>query len=1333
LRHTVIALVCGLVPTISILPAEAGPPIVSGPVAQATAPDQAAMPTIAGLAPGSKAIDFAPPVMDLVSRQEAAAPQTAFAAGPSQPQLALQAVANPRLFREVFGFAFASSLGDPTIGYPSWNFGLLSTVAYFGVHVTWTGEFSDDSALSTWNSPTGPVPGFIRTAHANGTKVVLTIIMMDSTSGTPNMCSALQRGSVTIQNTVSQVAAKGIDGVNVDYESNNSSCTDPSTGAVQSSQSLFTAFVHNLRAALPSSSYLTVDTYSGSAGFRSGSTYYGFFDISALANYVDAFFVMAYDMEYANGGASPLNCPSFCAGPTAPLTTYLYNDTRASMEYRAVVPGSKVIMGIPYYGRKECVRGYTPTTAPANAVGDTVVADGYLDASTEQGYYANSDYHTNRDARDPTGSTRWDTWTSSTAGCTREMYFDDVTSLGYKYNLVINDGLRGAGIFALNYGGGAPELWSLINLKFGQCSNATISADHSSPQVPATSITFTASAFCAGTAEYRFWIQPPGSAWSILQNYSTSSTVTWNTGANALGTYKFEVDARNVGSSVSYDTTANMPMRVALCVTPALTPDHASPQLPGTAVTFSATVTCQGTPEFRYWLQPPGGSWSVVQNYGPTSTLAWNTSGKPYGTYNVEVDARTQGTQVTYESVQTMPYALTSCITSTLTTDKTSPQPTGTRVLLTGSAACDSTPQYRFMVQPPGGAWSVLRDFDPASTFTWTAGGAAGTYGLEFDAKSTTAPVSSMASSSLTFDLAACNGAAISSAPTSPQVPGATVVVTGSATCTGTPLYRFQMRKPGASWSVVQNYGAVATFNWNTTGLPTGDYGLEVDIRNTGATADYETTANAIFTLAAQACTTPTLTSDLTTPQGTGAPVTFSATTTTCPNPVYRFWVLDPGGPHWSMVQDYSAASTYRWPAAGLPGGYGIEVDVRDVSRPVPYDAVANVTFTLTACTGATLTVNPASPQQPGTSVTLTGAATCPRTSEFRFWVQAPGSRWSIARDFATSSTFIWQTTTPGGTWGLEVDVRDVGVLATYETTASITYGVIAPCTLPSLSPSVASPQLVGTVVSFTGATGGCPTPTYRFWIQPPGGAYTVKQDWGTAATFSWSTTGLASGTYGVEVDVRNQGSAVSYDSARGVFFTLTSPSCSGPTITGSPGTPTGTGTAVTFTGATGGCPAPQFRFWVRPPNGSWSIARDYATAPAYSWPGGSVPGSYAFEVDVRGLGSSTVYDAVARSTYAVVACSAAALTANPASPQTHGTQIVLTASATCLGTPEYRFWIRAPGGSWRIVQDFAPGPTFTWTTTSLAAGTYQLEVDVRNHGAGATYETVMNIPFVLS
>ena len=70
------------------------------------------------------------------------------AVAPSPIRLAPRTVATgaESLKREVFGFALASSLSDPTVGYPTWNFSLLSTVAFFGLHVQDDGTFAADSA-----------------------------------------------------------------------------------------------------------------------------------------------------------------------------------------------------------------------------------------------------------------------------------------------------------------------------------------------------------------------------------------------------------------------------------------------------------------------------------------------------------------------------------------------------------------------------------------------------------------------------------------------------------------------------------------------------------------------------------------------------------------------------------------------------------------------------------------------------------------------------------------------------------------------------------------------------------------------------------------------------------------------------------------------------------------------------------------------------------------------------------------------------------------------------------------------------------------------------------
>ena len=374
---------------------------------------------------------------------------------PAPPQAAVGGGGG--LQREVFGFALASSLSDPTFGYPSWNFSLLSTVAFFGLHVQGDGTFAADSGAGVWNS--SQLTNLLTVAHAHGTKVVLTIILQDFAAGTPNMCAGLSKSAITIANTVAEVKAKGVDGVNVDYEGLNGSCgstTDPSFA-----RHAFTNFVTNLRSALGAAPYLSVDTYASSAADPGG-----FFDIAGLASSADSFFVMAYDLEYANYLRPPLSCSSFCLGPTAPLSGYYYNDSSTAAQYKAAVPASKVILGVPYYGRKACVAGSSPNQYPTGPV----TADSYLDASTElsapgPGFQPGS-YVAHRDANDPAGQERWDTWFNTSFNCTRELYWDDAVSLGRKYDLVNAGGLRGVGLWNLNYGGGAPELWSVLSTKF---------------------------------------------------------------------------------------------------------------------------------------------------------------------------------------------------------------------------------------------------------------------------------------------------------------------------------------------------------------------------------------------------------------------------------------------------------------------------------------------------------------------------------------------------------------------------------------------------------------------------------------------------------------------------------------------------------------------------------------------------------------------------------------------------------------------------------------------------------------------------------------------------
>jgi GH18 family chitinase len=220
-----------------------------------------------------------------------------------------------------------------------------------------------------WNS--SELTGLVSTAHTHGTKVLLTIILQDFGAGTPHMCSGLSHAATTIANTVGEVTAKRVDGVDVDYEGLNGSC---GTGDPSWARHAFTNMVASLRSHLPSGSYLAVDTYASSA-----TDTLGFFDVRGLSPSVDSLFVMAYDLEYSNYARVPVNCSRFCLGPTAPLAGYYYNDWTAASQYVSAVGAAKVILGVPYYGRKACVASATANQYPTGSVG----ADTYLDAIGE--------------------------------------------------------------------------------------------------------------------------------------------------------------------------------------------------------------------------------------------------------------------------------------------------------------------------------------------------------------------------------------------------------------------------------------------------------------------------------------------------------------------------------------------------------------------------------------------------------------------------------------------------------------------------------------------------------------------------------------------------------------------------------------------------------------------------------------------------------------------------------------------------------------------------------------------------------------------------------------
>ncbi len=359
----------------------------------------------------------------------------------------LDAPTGTSLRRQVFGFLPYWELSDPST---TLDYELLSTIAYFGVGATATGDLlkrNSDGTTSTgwagWSS--ARLAAVIDAAHARHTRVVLTVQSFAWTTGQARTQAALLGSPVARLNLARQVAAavrdRGADGVNLDFEP-----------LVKGREAAFVAFVRTLRAELDriAKGYqLTFDT----------TGWIGNYPLEALTapGAADAVFVMGYDYRIASSSS---------AGSVAPLNGPLYDLTDTAATYLERVPAAKLILGVPYYGR-----AWSTTSDALNA---TTLADIRSGPSASVVYGTAVDLAAQHGRRwDPVEQTAWlayrRKWCDNRGACVttwREVYYDDAASLRAKYDTINRYGLRGAGIWALGYDGRRPELYAAIRDKF---------------------------------------------------------------------------------------------------------------------------------------------------------------------------------------------------------------------------------------------------------------------------------------------------------------------------------------------------------------------------------------------------------------------------------------------------------------------------------------------------------------------------------------------------------------------------------------------------------------------------------------------------------------------------------------------------------------------------------------------------------------------------------------------------------------------------------------------------------------------------------------------------
>lgn len=432
--------------------------------------------------------------------------------------------------------------------------------------------------------------------------------------------------------------------------------------------------------------------------------------------------------------------------------------------------------------------------------------------------------------------------------------------------------------------------------------------------------------------------------------------------------------------------------------------------------------------------------------------------------------------------------------------------------------------------------------------------------------------------------------------------------------------------------------------------------------------------------------------------------------------------------PYWS-----NPSQTYGGAPMGVPGGTNSSASCynntsnpacdADDQRTLDNTASVVANFRQSTVSVTSLTPSVTMPVAAGTTVTWTATAsggTTPYT--YKFWIY-DGVAWTVGQDWSSASTFAWTPAT-GGSYTLQAWVRNAGSVATYDAWLGATATVTSSTPL-SVSSVLASPSsgVVGTPVTWTAtATGGTAPYSYKFYVTS-GAGWTVGRDWNSSNSWTWAP--ASPGSYTVQVWARNSGSVATYDAwANASPVTMTASPASITGLSASPSFPVAAGTPMTLTAtATGGTAPYTYKLFAY--NGSaWTVVQDWTTSNTFSWTP-STAGTYTFQVWLRNAGSVATYDTWrAFGPYQVSGAgvpTVTALVSSHAFPLAAGTPVQWTATATGGSAPyTYKFYVYN-GSTWTVGQDW--GPSNSWTWTPPAAGSYTVQVWVRNAGSSATWD----------
>jgi hypothetical protein len=388
----------------------------------------------------------------------------------------------------------------------------------------------------------------------------------------------------------------------------------------------------------------------------------------------------------------------------------------------------------------------------------------------------------------------------------------------------------------------------------------TLETDTAFPAATGAPITFKAKATGGpGPLQYRFYrFNRQTNVWTMERDYSTAESFTWTPTAADVGNHSLQVWVRRDGSTATYDAYRTGDLFSIANMAPGVAVVRSTTSFPvgtGTPITWKATAGGGPGPlQYKFYrLARATNTWTMVQDYGPSSTYTWTPTAGEAGTYALQVWVRRAGSTADFEAWNSTPdFTITDAVPVIrgVTSDGGGPIGAGAPVTFTVDATGGPGPlQYGFSLYSVAkDAWSAVQGFSSNNTFTWLPGPwDAGSYVLQVSVSRPGAQ-GAEAVRTTSFDVAATTLPVIltfARAPGSVTGAGRPIVFTATAAGGGSPLEYLFARYNYATgqWTTVQTYGWDNTYGWVPTVADKGSFLMAVFVRRTGYPQAYEQVA----------------------------------------------------------------------------------------------------------------------------------------------------------------------------------------------------------------------------------------------------------------------------------------------------------------------------------------------------------------------------------------------------------------------------------------------------------------------------------------------------------